>query len=131
MFTGKTVLLQASIVRDAENIVADHDSGTNHLQIICIWQKGADALIKQYNQLVSTLPKGDNLDVMVVTKEELMKKFKANDQAVETTYQINTICKNISQNKQVHLFIDECWITVPKKFAAHLTPVSLSSCVIR
>jgi hypothetical protein len=130
---GKTVLLQASIVRDAQNIVADNDSVTNHLQILCIWQKGADALTEQYNQLESALPKCDNLEVMVLTKEELMKRFKVKDQAIETTYQINAICENIShfvKDKQVHLYIDECWITVPKKYAAHLTPVSFSSHVI-
>ena len=128
------MLLQASIIRDAQNIVADKDSLIQHLQIICIWQKGADALIKQYHQLASTLPKGENLEVMVVTKEELMKRFKVNEETIETTYQINTICENISlliQNQRIHLYIDECWITVPKKFSAHLTPVSYVSKTFR
>ena len=57
-----------------------------------------------------------------------MKKFMVNNHAGETTsYQINALCKNISQftpGQQVHLFIDECWITVPRAYEAHLTPVS-------
>ena len=135
MFTGKTVLLQASILRDAQRIVTDHDSGTKYLQILCVWQKGAHALIKQYRQLETTLPTSDNLEVMVVTKEELMDNFKATVQAFEpTTDQINAICKNIDslvKDKLVHLYIDECWITVPKTFSAHLTQVSFSSRAIR
>ena len=57
VFLGKTVLIQANIVQDAQNIVAGKESDTKHLQIICVWQKGADALIEQYRQL--KLPKSD------------------------------------------------------------------------
>ena len=118
---------QASIARDTEDIVSDPDSGP-HCQIVCVWQEGADALIEQYKQLVSQLRKADHLEVMVVSKRELMKKFKTTERAIEsTTDQINGVCKNISKlmlGKVVHLYIDECWITVPKKFSAHLTAVS-------
>ena len=54
---GKTVLLQSGIVRDAQTIVDDQDRNINHLMIICIWQKGADALLSEYKHLESTLPK--------------------------------------------------------------------------
>ena len=121
-------MLQASIVRDAQTIIAEQGSGTNHLMILCIWQRGADALLCQYQQLQSSLPKAGNLEVIVVTKEELMKRFKATVQEFEpTTNQINTVCHNIDlivKDKQVHLYIDEVWVTVPKTYSAHLTPVS-------
>jgi hypothetical protein len=111
-------LLQASIVRDAETIKAEEGSGTNHLMILCIWQRGADALLCQYQQLQSSLPKGGNLEVIVVTKEELMKRFKATVQEFEpTTNQINTVCHNIDlivKDKQVHLYINEVWVTVQR-----------------
>jgi hypothetical protein len=119
-------LTEACIVRDSQAIVADQDSGTKHCQIICVWQKGAYALVDQYKQLQGRLPKADNLEVMVATKEELMQKFRVKEESVETTFQINSICYNISQllkNKEVYLYIDECWITVPKKYNAHLTQV--------
>ena len=132
MFTGKTVLLQASILRDAQRIVADHDSGTNHLQILCVWQEGADALIQQYRELA--IPQSDNLQKMVFNKKELMNKFRATVQAFEpTTDQINAVCRNITQlekDKEVYVYIDECWLTAPKKFDAHLTQVSFSFQVI-
>jgi hypothetical protein len=121
--------MEACIVRDAQAIVADQDTGIQHSLILCIWQKGADALIQQYKQLESTLPKGNNLSVTVLTREELMRKFKVKDQPSEpTTDQINNVCQNINKflpDHDIHLFIDECWITVPKTFAAHLTAVSI------
>jgi hypothetical protein len=110
--------------------VADKESGTNYLQIICVWQKGADALMEEYRQMASTLPIGENLEVMVLTKEELMNKYLTNDQGTETTFQINNICKNIGvveKDREAHLYIDECWITAPKKCDAHLTLVSTVS----
>ena len=65
----------------------------------------------------------------VLTREELMRKFKVKDQPSEpTTDQINNVCQNINKflpDRDIHLFIDECWITVPKTFAAHLTAVSI------
>ena len=119
--------MQTSIIRDAEDIVSDPDSGP-HIQVICIWQEGADALIGQYKDLANTLPNNTNLEVMVLTKKELMKKFKVKEEAVETTYQINAICTNVSrlvQEKVVYIYIDECWVTVPKRFSPHLTAVSI------
>ena len=124
--TGKTLLEQSCIIRDAEAIVSDPDSGP-HSQIICIWQDGADALIDQYKDLVSQLPKAENLEVKVMTKKEVMKKFKVKEETVETTYQINAICRNASMlvpDKILHIYIDECWVTVPKKFSPHLTAVN-------
>ena len=59
--SGKTLLKQASIVQDAEKAVSDPDSGP-HCQIVCVWQEGANALIQQYKDLVSTLsPPGSQL----------------------------------------------------------------------
>ena len=128
---GKTVLLQSSIVRDAGTIVADQDDSTNHLMIICIWQRGADALLSQYRELEKSLPKANNLEVIVVTKEELIERFMSNIQQFEpTTDQINGICKNINslvKDQEVHLYIDEVWVTVPKTYSAHLTPVRIIS----
>ena len=124
-------MLQSNITRDAHTIVADQASGQNHLIVICIWQKGADALLCQYRDLVTELPKVKNLEVIVVTKEELMKRFKANIQEIEataTTHQINTVCNHIDSlvlDKQVHLYIDELWVTVPKMYSAHLTMVNV------
>ena len=123
---GKTLLMQNSIVRDANDIVSDPDSG-DHSQLLCVWQEGADALIEQYKDLADSLPKDSRLEVKVVTKKELMRRFKVKEEAVETTYQINAICKNASelvQDRVLHLYIDECWVTVPKKFSPHLTTVS-------
>ena len=125
---GKTLLKQVSIARDTEEIVSDPDSGP-HCQIACVWQEGANALIQQYKDLVSQLPKAANLEVMVVTKKELMKMCRVKEEVADmsTTYQINMICKNIPKvflNKLVYLYIDECWVTVPKKFSPHLTVVS-------
>ena len=124
-FIGKTLLMQANIERDAKTFIAEEES---HCLIICVWQKGADALFKQYKALEKTLPKGANLETMVLTKDELMKKFMVDEELGETTYQINSICRNASKlvpTKSVHLYIDECWITVPKMFEAHLTLVSI------
>ena len=96
--------------------------------ILVIWQRGADALLCQYRDLASSLPTGANLEVMVLTKEELMKKFKATEVRANTTDEINLVCRNIGgliNDKIVHLCIDECWITAPKTFSAHLTQVWL------
>ena len=111
--------------------MADQEKTTQHLLITCIWQKGADALLSQYRELATDLPKANNLEVIVVTKEELMKRIKANIQEIEataTTHQINTVCHHIDSlvlDKQVHLFIDELWVTVPKMYSAHLTMVNV------
>jgi hypothetical protein len=128
-YSGKTLLMEACIARDAQAIFAAQDSSVSHHLIICIWQKGADALIKQYKKLKTTLPKMATLDVVVMTREEMMKVYRVNDNINEpTTYQINNICKNISQllpDKEVHLYIDECWITVSRHVTAHLSQVSI------
>ena len=120
--------MEASIARDARTFVEDTASGKSYLQILCIWQKGADGLLERYRQLEKSLPSGDNLDTMVLTKDELMRKVRVkNEERETTTQQINEICKNISeifQDREVYVYIDECWITVPKKFTAHLTQVS-------
>ena len=92
---------------------------------------GADALLNQYRDLACSLPKADHLEVLVMSKEELMKKVLATLQENEsTTSQINKLCQNISsiiKDRTVHLYIDECWITVIKKFAAHMTLVNTLS----
>ena len=122
---GKTLLAQSCVIQDADTIVKKPD-GRSHCQIVTVWQEGADALIEQYKDLVSTLPKAANLEVMVVTKKELMRKFRVKEEAVETTFQINAICKNASRmlpETVVYIYIDECWVTVPKKFSPHLTDV--------
>ena len=126
---GKTILLQAGIEQDAQTILADQNSDTRHMLIICVWQRGADALLSQYKQLENSLPRSGRLETMVVTKDELMRKFKATVQDFEpTTNQINTVCHNINSiliDHQVHLYIDELWVTVPKTYSAHLTQVSI------
>ena len=124
-------MIQANIVHDSQTIVADPD--TDHLQIICVWQNAADALIKQYRQL--KLPTSSNLEVIIVTKAELMKKYKVTvDEYEPTTGQINRLCKNIEsivKDKQIHLYIDECWVTAPKKLNPHVTQVCLLSHAIK
>ena len=119
--------MEATIARDAQKFVADMESGVSYLQIICVWQMNADALIELYRHLQAGLPKADNLETMVKTKEELMRMVRVKDEET-TTHQINEICKNTSEifpNRAVHVYIDECWITVPKKFTAHLTQVGI------
>ena len=119
--------MEASIHRDARAFVADSASGVCYLQILVIWQRGADGLLDRYRQLEKSLPNGDNLETMVLTKEELMRKVRVKDEET-TTHQINEICKNVClfyQGKEVYIYIDECWIMVPKKYTAHLTQVTL------
>ena len=119
--------MQASINRDAETIVSDPDSGL-HSFYLCVWQEGAFSLLEQYKDLAVRLPKSNNLEVSVFTKKELMKKFRVIGRDAEsTTNQINAICENASQmlpDRQSHIFIDECWVTVPRRATAHLTTVS-------
>jgi hypothetical protein len=120
--------MQASIIRDADNIVKNLDSGSCHLMILCVWQNGAHALIQQYRSLEGSLAKGSNLEVVVLTKDELMKRFNVREGSDTTTDQINTLCETISKqvrDKEVHLYIDECWVTVRRKFSAHTTKVKL------
>ena len=120
-------MLQANIHRTVKRIVDDPDTTSNHLVIICVWQPGAKALHKEYKSLACTLPQASNLEVMVVSREELMEDFHVTQQEIEsTTLQMNSVCQNISTmvpDKTVHLFVDECWITVPKKFSPHMTQV--------
>ena len=126
---GKTILLQANIARTAKKIVEDEDKTKDNMLILCTWQEGADALLSQYEEFAKTLPKSSNMEVIVVTKEKLMKRFKATVQEFEpTTNQLNRLCKNITtmvKDKTVHLFVDECWVTVPKKYTPHLTAVCI------
>ena len=94
--------MEASIARDAHTFVADTASDVSYLQILCIWQKGAYGLLDSYRQLEKRLPKEDNLETMVLTKEELMQKVRVEDEET-TTHQINKICKNLSLLYQVVL----------------------------
>jgi hypothetical protein len=109
--------------------VADQDTTSEHLLILCIWQEGADALLRQYTKLAAELPKASNLEVIVVTKKELMKRFMATVQENETTTdQLNSVCRNIGSlvaNKRVKLYVDELWVTVHKTYSAHLTMVNV------
>ena len=93
LLVGKTLLMQANIERDANIFVKDSES---HWQIICVWQKGAHALIEQYRQLVKNLPKEDNLEITVVTKDELMTMamldYMVQNDFADTATQINRIC---------------------------------------
>ena len=120
-------MLQANIHRTVKKIVDDPEPTNNHLVIICVWQPGAKALHKEYRALASALPTASNLEVMVVSRQKLIEKFHATLQENEaTTLQINRVCQNISTlvpDKTVHLFVDECWITVPKKYSPHMTQV--------
>ena len=121
-------MLQKTFCRDAQKIVADQDTASKHLLILCIWQEGASALLRQYKELVAELPTASNLEVTVVTKKELMERFMATVQEIEsTTNQINTVCHNIGtleSHRLVHVYIDEMWVTVPKIYSAHLTMVN-------
>ena len=120
-------MLQADVHRTAVRIVAEQDTTIKHLLLICVWQMGAHALINQYRDFAATLPTADNLEICVVTKDELINVYQATLQQFEpTTLQINRVCQNIStieQDKTVHLIVDECWITVPKEFSPHMTQV--------
>ena len=101
--------MEVSIARDARNFVADTESGVAYLQIICIWQMNADALIKLYRRFEAGLPKASNLETTVLTKEELMRVVRVKDGRETTTHQINEICKNISElfrDREVHVYID-------------------------
>ena len=120
------MLAQASVARDTKAIVKKPNERL-YCQILCIWQDNAYALIEQYKDLASTLPKASHLEVMVVTKKELMRTFRVKEETGETTFQINAICRNVSQmlpEKFVYIYIDVCWVTVPKKFSPHVTEVS-------
>ena len=97
--------MEASIARDARTFVADTASGVSYLQILCIWQKGADGLLDRYRQLKMGLPTGDNLETIVLTKDELMRKVRVIEEET-TTHQINKICKNLAQlypEKEIHV----------------------------
>ena len=94
--------MEASIAQDAQTFVADTASDVSYLQILVIWQKGAYGLLDRYRQLEKILPNGDNLETMVLTKEELMQKVRVKDEET-TTQQINEVCKNVSLLYQVVL----------------------------
>ena len=123
--SGKTLLQQMRIKQDAEEVVSNPDIDS-YCQIVCVWQDGANALLNQYKELQKTLPKADNLETIVVTKKELITMAMVKEEP-ETTYQINSICKNLSKlkpNTEFHVYIDECWVTVPSRFSPHTTAVS-------
>ena len=129
-------MLQANIHRTVQKIVDDQEPTNNHLVIICVWQPVAEALYEEYKTLAANLPKSSNLEVMVVSRKKLLDTFHASlkkNDAIATTLQINRVCQNISTlvpDKTVHLFVDECWITVPKELSPHMTQVcSFSKCL--
>ena len=102
------------------------DSESQYLLILCVWQEGADALMDEYQDLAKSLPQGNNLEVLAINKQDLLKKFKVPVHQC-TTDEINGLCQNIGtsvKDRKVSLFIDECWVTAPLKYSAHLTPVS-------
>ena len=116
-------MLQANIKREAERMVDDSES--QYLLILCVWQEGADALMAEYQDLAQNLPKGNNLEVLAINKQDLLKKFMVSKDNC-TTYEINGLCQNIGtsvKDRKVSLFIDECWVTAPVEYSAHLTPV--------
>lgn len=103
------------------------DTESQYLLIICVWQVGAKALLAQYKDLASNIPQGDNIEVLVMDKKDLMEKFLVPEDLQCTTNEINRLCQNIGtrvKDKQVSLFIDECWVTAPVQYSAHLTTVS-------
>ena len=123
--SGKTILLQANIRRELERMGEDEE--TPYLLIICVWQEGADALLEQYKALANNLPQGNNVEVLVLSKQEILKKFMVPKENC-TTDEINCLCQNIEtriKNKKVSLFIDECWVTAPIEYSAHLTTVNI------
>jgi hypothetical protein len=118
-------MLEACIRRHAEEAAAN---GRACLILVCVWQEGADALLQSYRHLAASLPAGPHLQVVVVNKTELLQRYRVEDTqiGIETTFEINKICHNASAmetGKEVAIFIDECWVTVPKRFDAHDTLV--------
>ena len=102
------------------------DTESQYLLVICVWQVGAKALLAQYKDLASNIPQGDNIEVLVMNKQDLMEKFLVSEDQC-TTNEINRLCQNIGtrvKDKNVSLFIDECWVTAPVQYSAHLTTVS-------
>jgi hypothetical protein len=103
--------------------------GRDCLVVVCVWQEGADALLQAYRQMAASLAMPTNLTIVVVNKSDLLKRYRVEDAqiGIETTFEINKICQNASlmeTGKEVSIFIDECWVTVPKRFSAHNTTVS-------
>ena len=83
------MLLQATIEHDVNVISRDLDRP--HLLLICIWQKGATALIDQYQKWVEKLQKAKNTEMKVVTKDEVMKECRTEEGTfVDITSMINT-----------------------------------------
>jgi hypothetical protein len=124
--TGKTTIMEACIRRSAIEAAAN---GRDCLFLVCVWQEGADALLQAYRQMVASMPMTTNLTIVVVNKSDLLKLYRVEDTqiGIETTFEINKICQNASlmeTGKEVSIFIDECWVTVPKRFSAHNTVVS-------
>ena len=103
------------------------DEETPYLMIICVWQEGADALLDQFKELANSLPQGNNVEVLALSKQDILTKFMVPKQTC-TTDEINCLCRNIEtqiKTRKVCLFIDECWVTAPIEFSAHLTTVNI------
>ena len=119
--------MQATIERIATEVAGAPAEERRHLLLVCVWQTGADALLQEYRNLAASLPQAQGLEVLVLTREELLRMSRVSEETVETTtFLINGICFNVSRlesSREVYLFVEECWITVPKSRQAHLTLV--------
>ena len=126
---GKTILMQAAIKRIATEVACSPPEERGHLLILCVWQTGAWNLLQEYRNLAASLPQAQGLEVVVLTREEFLGRFRVSERIGEnTTLLINDACINIStleSCREVYLFIEECWITVPKSRQAHITLVIL------
>ena len=110
-------------------VLAAIKEGSNHLVLICVWQEDAYALLEEYENLAASLSHTENLEVLVLSKSELLRRYGVRQVqiGIETTYEINEVCENASAmeaGREVALFIDECWVTVPQRFEAHNTKVN-------
>ena len=121
--------MQAAIERIATEVAGAPAEERGHLLLVCVWQTGADALLQEYRNLAASLPQTQGLEVLVLTREELLRRCRVSERTGDsTTFLINAACSNISTLeswREVHLFIEECWITVPRSRQAHITLVIL------
>ena len=127
LLLGKTILMQAAIERIATEVAGAPIEERHHLLLVCVWQPGAWSLLQEYRNQAASLPQAQGLEVLVLTREELLRMFRVSEGTGETTtFLINAICINVSRLelfREVYLLIDECWITVPKSRQAHITLV--------
>lgn len=121
--------MQTAIERIATKVACAPAEERGHLLILCVWQTGAWSLLQEYRDLAAALPQAQGLEVLVLTREELLRRCRVSERTGDsTTFLINTACINIStleSDRDIRLFIDECWITVPKSRQAHITLVIL------